>query len=171
MVLYNCEYPNCSNTAKIRTTIKEGEYKGLRVCNYHAKILKPPKKQSEQSKRTQKKRQEQRKDYPKFYQDMIELCIGKKCAECGSRLEGNVSEIAHIFKKTSDGGNPELATDPLNIIMLCTDCHTKYDSNLSNRSTMGKAMTLSIERYKLLKPKLINTTSETRFFEEYLTKL
>lgn len=167
--LYECQIPDCQNKCKIRTKIKDqnSEYYGLLVCTSHANQFRL-KKTSDKTRRTQKARQEQRKDYPEFYQKMIEISKKKNCEECGKKLQGNSTEIVHILAKR-DSMSPEVATNPLNIIFLCGDCHTKYDKNLSARSTMEKAMEKSISQYKELEPFLKNRTSETLFFDKYLT--
>lgn len=52
------------------------------------------------------------------------------CAECGGRLQGHVSEVAHILPKS---GFPSIALADDNVIYLCgmysdTQCHTKFDN-------------------------------------------
>lgn len=158
---YKCEYPDCENTSKIRTKIKDrdSEFYGLRVCPKHAKEL-VPKKISDKTRRTQEARKEQRKDYPEFYQKHIEIARKKCCEECGGRLEGNANNIAHVIQKST---NPETATDDNNILYLCQNCHTRYDRNLRVRQEM-QVMKLAIQRFKLLQ--IVNITAETLFFQE-----
>lgn len=91
-----------------------------------------------QSKRTREKRQEQRKDYPEFFQRHCENARDRECAECGDRLHGDVTEIAHIIGKST---NPELATEDENIIYLCgfysdNRCHSRFDQSCRARKTM-----------------------------------
>lgn len=99
-----------------------------------------------------------------FFKEQCERYAGKNCQECGKRLIGSVFEIAHILAKSN---SPEVAKDPLNILGLCPDCHTKFDSNLRNRFNM-KVFGVSLNRYIRLKPKLKKATAETRFFEKHL---
>lgn len=157
MKLYKCEYPNCENLSKIRSKIKnkDSEYYGLSVCNYHAsqhrlKVV------SEQTRRTQKVRKEQRKDYPEFYKKHCKIAVRKHCLECGSKLQGTSSEIAHIIRKSS---NPELSVLDDNILYLCTDCHNIFDTSLERRSQM-KCFQQSVEQYKLMQDKVENNSSE-----------
>lgn len=163
--LYKCEIDGCETMQSIRTTIKdrESEYYGKRVCNSHANQLKP-KKVSEQTKRTQEKRKEQRKDYPEFYQMWVERVKGWRCHECGKILQGNSTEVAHILSKST---SPEVATNDLNIIPLCTNHHTQFDRSLEKRSQM-ECFAKSSVQYELLKPLLKNNTAETNFYENYL---
>lgn len=132
--MYPCQYPCCKTMTKIRSKVKdpESEYFGLMVCNFHASQLRV-KTVSEKTRRTQQARKEQRKDYPEFYQKHIEIAKGKECEECRKRLQGNSTEICHILGKSD---NPEIATEDLNIIYLCWECHTKFDHSRSSRRKM-----------------------------------
>lgn len=82
--------------------------------------------------KSREKRQEQRKNYPEFYQKHIEIIKNGnlKCEECKTRLIGDVSEIAHIMPK---GSFPSVATLDENVIYLCSwkspnNCHAKFDN-------------------------------------------
>ena len=168
--MYKCEIPDCEKIVKIRTTIKnkDSEFFGKKVCPYHASQFNKKSEISEKTKRTKEKRKEQRKDYPEFYKKHIELAKEMKCEECGESLKGNVSEICHIVGKSDQGGNPEIATNDLNILYLCGDmCHHKFDSSMEKRKEM-KCFDLSVERYKLLKPLLLKNTSETLFYDNFI---
>ena len=60
------------------------------------------------------------------------------CEECGLRLKGDVSEIAHILSKRNF---PENATSDWNILYLCgrfseNQCHEKFDRNQTSREKM-----------------------------------
>ena len=170
---YKCQFPKCDKEIQIRTKIKnpDSEYFGLNVCPYHANLEKSPKVKSDQTRRTEKARAEQRKDYPEFYRKHCELAEGSRCQECGERLMGHVSEIAHILKKTVVGGNPELATESENIIYLCgmyseNQCHTKFDSSLESRSQM-KIFPLILEKFIIFQNKIKNwDTSEVKHIVE-----
>lgn len=173
---YQCQIPNCSNKVKIRSTIKnnDSEYYGLKACpRCTSKYNK--KQKSEQTRRTEAKRREERKDFPEFFQRHIEIARNKHCAECGTKLTGHVSEIAHLISKTSVGGNPELATEDSNVVYLCgmysdKQCHSKYDSSLESRENM-KVFTLALERFELLKDEIMNwNTSEVRHYLKHLDK-
>ena len=60
---YKWQFPKCDKEIQIRTKIKnpDSEYFGLNVCSYHAKLEKAPKVKSDQTRRTEKARVEQRK--------------------------------------------------------------------------------------------------------------
>lgn len=77
------------------------------------------------------KRKEERKTFPGFFQKHIQhirdnnLC----CEECGAKLIGDVSEIAHILPKSMF---KSIATDDRNVLYLCSwksinNCHSKFD--------------------------------------------
>lgn len=79
------------------------------------------------------KRREERKDFPEFFQKHIQLAQGTVCRECGEKLSGNVTEIAHILAKQYF---KSISTEDKNVIYLCglyskNNCHYKFD-NLSN---------------------------------------
>lgn len=163
---YKCQYPNCEKMSKIRSKVKnkDSEYFGLYVCPYHAKLEKAPKVKSDQTRRTEKARVEQRKDYPEFYQKWCEFASKTVCNECGDKLKGLSTEVCHIFSKST---SPEVAVNDTNIILLCWDCHTRFDSSLEKRSQM-KCFQKSVLQYSILKPLLKNITSETIFYENNL---
>ena len=160
-----CEFPGCEKSEQIRSKVKDrdSEHFGLYVCKYHANLLRK-KTRSDKTRRTQEARKEQRKDYPEFFQKMCEIARVSVCEECGIRLRGNSTEIAHILSK-AEYMSPEVATDPTNILFLCSDHHTQFDRNLETRSQM-KANLEAKERYKLLQERLTNVTAETLFYDK-----
>lgn len=163
---YKCEYPECEKETQIRTKIKnrDSEYFGLNVCPYHANLEKAPKVKSDQTRRTEKARAEQRKDYPEFYQKWCEKVKGWHCVECGNIVQGNSTNIAHVLAKST---SPEVATNDMNIIVLCDKHHFDFDKSLDSRSQM-KCFQKSVLQYTVLKPLLKNITSETIFYENNL---
>ena len=158
--MYKCEFPDCETRTKIRSTIKDrdSEYYGLRVCPFHANMLRKPKPISDKTRRTQEARKEQRKDYPKFFEKHIEIASKKRCEECSKKLTGNVTEVCHILGKT-DTQNPELATEDLNIVYLCSDCHNKFDHSGTSRQNM-KVYPLAQERLKSIHEKIIKKSAQ-----------
>ena len=163
---YKCQFPKCDKEIQIRTKIKnrDSEYFGLNVCSYHANLEKAPKVKSDQTRRTEKARVEQRKDYPDFFKKHIKIASKKRCAETNVKLTGNVYEVCHILSKSL---SQEVATDDFNIIYLSAEAHNRFDSSLSNRKEM-KCFQLSVERYKELKPYLKKITHETLFYDKFI---
>lgn len=103
--------------------------------------------------------------WPEFYKEMSERIRGTMCQECGKYLSGNSTEIAHILSKSI---SPELADNPMNIIGLCTDCHTKFDFNLKSRSGM-KVFPITLKIFRdFLDNKVQKITSEVIFYRKSL---
>lgn len=163
---YTCEL--CDRVVKIRSTIrnKDSEFYGKKVCNGCAAKHRV-KKVSNQTRQTQRKRAEARKDYPEFFKAMIEKYRGKKCMECGDILRGFSTEIAHIISKST---NPEVATNPDNILSLCADCHTRFDSNLAARKKM-KCIMISLEKYLTIRPLIQKMSGEVIFYENLTSEI
>jgi len=64
---------------------------------------------------------------------------GAVCEECGDKLTGQASEVAHILPK---GVYKSIATNDENVVYLCgfmspNNCHTKFDSNNSTVQGMN----------------------------------
>lgn len=84
------------------------------------------------SKKALEKRKEERKDFPEFFRKHTEIISnGRKCCEeCGSRLIGDVSEVAHILPKQTF---KSVSTLDENVMYLCgwkseNNCHAKFDN-------------------------------------------
>lgn len=78
------------------------------------------------------KRKEERAGYAEFFQKHVKIIKDTKacCAECGEKLKGHVSEVAHILPKSSF---KSIATNDENVIYLCgmysnNQCHTNFDN-------------------------------------------
>lgn len=83
------------------------------------------------SKKTADKRKEERKDFPEFFQRHIEIIKDNRlcCEECGCRLIGDVSEVAHVLPK---GYFKSISTNDENVLYLCGwksgECHNRFDN-------------------------------------------
>ena len=78
------------------------------------------------------KRKEERKAFPEFFQRHIQNIRdnGLCCEECGAKLRGDASEIAHILPKSTF---KSIATNDKNVLYLCgmwsnSQCHSNYDN-------------------------------------------
>ena len=122
--LYSCE--NCGRKVRIRS-------KGLCPACRAKELNKKPKVRSEKAKT-------QREGYVDFFAKHIanikvhSLC----CEECGEKLKGNASEVAHILSKRNHN---EVATKDWNVLYLCgmfseNRCHEKFDRTLKSRREM-----------------------------------
>jgi hypothetical protein len=81
------------------------------------------------------KRKEERKNFPEFFSRHVQYIKDNRvcCEECGSRLLGDVSEVAHILPK---GYFKSISTNDLNVIYLCgwkssKNCHSLFDDSLN----------------------------------------
>lgn len=117
------------------------------------------------------KRKEAREGFAEFFMKHVTIIQeqGKTCANCGDRLRGHVSEVAHVLAKTATA-SPEVATNDDNVIYMCgmfskNQCHAEFDKALSTRVLMP-VFTLAKERYEKLKPFLLRVTKECLIFEE-----
>lgn len=79
------------------------------------------------------KRKQEREGYKEFFEKHIGLIRSenKRCQECGDRLKGDVSEVAHILPKQT---YKSIATDDDNVIYLCSwrsenNCHSVFDDS------------------------------------------
>jgi len=79
------------------------------------------------------KRKEERAGYSEFFEKHVGIIKSTKacCAECGAKLRGHVSEVAHVLPKNLF---KSIATNDDNVIYLCgmysaNQCHNKFDDS------------------------------------------
>lgn len=174
--LYKCQI--CDRDVVIRTKIKnkDSEYFGKSACPICASKynIQKEKKQYRINPRTEKnnhKRREDRKDYSDFFKKHIDIIKNNDahCEECNEKLIGDVSEIAHLVKKSSNG---EVATNDLNVVYLCgkfskNQCHSNFDSNFEKRNKMN-VFKIALGRFEQFRDEIINITNEVLNYEENL---
>ena len=83
------------------------------------------------SKKGLEKRKAERECLPEFFQKHIEIAKTKYCANCGEKLKGDVSEIAHRLPKQYF---KSIMCDDDNVTYLCSwkssnNCHGLYDGS------------------------------------------
>lgn len=85
------------------------------------------------SKKGLDKRKLERGKFPEFYAKHVAIIKETKacCAECGCRLKGDVSEVAHVLNKSV---YKSVSTDDKNVLYLCSwqspnNCHSKFDNS------------------------------------------
>lgn len=83
------------------------------------------------SKKGLEKRKEERACLPEFFKKHIEIAKTKCCAECGDKLLGDVSEVAHRLPKSTF---KSVMCDDDNVNYLCSwksrnNCHSLYDGS------------------------------------------
>ena len=81
------------------------------------------------SKKGLEKRKEERACLPEFFQRHIEIAKTKCCANCGEKLKGDVSEVAHRLPKSLF---KSIMCDDENVVYLggrfsSCGCHSLYD--------------------------------------------
>ena len=77
--------------------------------------------------------------------------LEKKCFLCGKPA----NDLAHILPKSL---YPEYYTEKRNLIILCRQCHDKFDNNIEFRQQ-------KIELYNIAKQ--INKQAAIRYFKKY----
>ena len=110
------------------------------------------------SKKGLERRKTERECLPDFFQKHIEIAKTKCCEECGAKLKGNVSEIAHRLPKSFF---KSIMCDDDNIVYLCgmysnNMCHSKYDGTNEQLQTLN-IFSAEKERVKDLLEKVTET--------------
>lgn len=92
------------------------------------------------------RRKEARAGFKEFFEEHTNEIKTKKhkCLECGDRLKGDVSEVAHILDKQKF---KSVACNSKNVLYLCgrfsnNHCHSKFDSDnmsLQSMKVFGQA--------------------------------
>jgi hypothetical protein len=82
------------------------------------------------SKKGLEKRKLERECLPEFFQKHIEIAKTKCCEECGAKLKGNTTEIAHVLPKQYF---KSVMCSDLNVLYLCglysdNNCHNNFDN-------------------------------------------
>lgn len=80
------------------------------------------------------RRKEAREGFFEFFKKHVDLIKSNKlkCEECGEKLIGDVSEVAHILPKQRF---KSISVNDRNVIYLCckgssNNCHSKFDDSL-----------------------------------------
>ena len=116
------------------------------------------------SKKGLEKRKEERACLPEFFQRHIEIAKTKCCANCGEKLKGDVSEVAHRLPKSFF---KSIMCDDENVVYLggrfsSCGCHSLYDG------TNEQLQSLSIfsAEQKIVK-ELLEKVTETVSYKLY----
>jgi hypothetical protein len=104
------------------------------------------------SKKGLEKRKSERECLPEFFKKHIEIAKTKFCEECGNKLKGNASEIAHILPKNYFKST--MCSD-LNVLYLCglysdNNCHYNLDNFPKEKVREMKIFPKVQELYKQL---------------------
>ena len=108
------------------------------------------------SKKGLEKRKKGREGYKEFFEKHIDKIKQERlcCEECGKRLKGNVSEIAHILPKQK---YKSIATNDENVLYLCgmyskNGCHDKFDNSKTDVVKNMKVYNKATEQFAKLEP-------------------
>lgn len=76
------------------------------------------------------KRKEERQGFPEFFKKHSEIARTMCCEECGAKLKGDTSEVAHVLPKQYF---KSVSTNDRNVLYLCgqyssSQCHTNFDN-------------------------------------------
>lgn len=148
----NCDL--CGNPTAIRSTIKVGENKGKKVCQYckpkSTDIPKPAYK-------LKVHRKKKREGYSEFFDEAISLMMHSPfCDNCGMTI--NVvyqphHNIAHILPKQR---YKSVATNSHNIVFLCASkdggpaCHERFDNGYTSMMEMP-VFALALKKFEFFK--------------------
>lgn len=107
------------------------------------------------SKRGLERRRKEREGYSEFFEKHIKLIKSNNisCEECGEKLKGDVSEVAHILPKNKF---KSVATNSDNIIYLCgmystNQCHYKFDNSSIEYVREMKIFNKIVERFNSIR--------------------
>lgn len=108
------------------------------------------------SKKGLEKRKAERECLPEFFQKHIEIARGKYCEECGEKLRGNVTEIAHVLPKQYF---KSVMFSDLNVLYLCglyseNNCHNNFDNFPQEKVKQMKIYLKVKEVYEELKEQI-----------------
>lgn len=105
------------------------------------------------SKKALEKRKEERKDFPEFFKKHIDKIKSENlcCQECGCRLIGDVSEVAHVLNKSYF---KSVSTCDDNVLYLCgykqNNCHGKFDNSSNEEFKLMNVFELASNIFKKL---------------------
>jgi hypothetical protein len=108
------------------------------------------------SKKGLEKRKAERECLPEFFKKHIEIAKTKCCEECGAKLKGNVTEIAHVLPKQYF---KSVMCSDLNVLYLCglysdKNCHNNFDNFTQEKVKEMKIYTKVQEIFKQLEEEI-----------------
>ena len=116
------------------------------------------------SKKGLEKRKLERECLPEFFKKHIEIAKTKSCANCGEKLRGEVSEIAHRLPKSTFKSVQCLDE---NVVYLggrfsSCGCHSKYDGT----NEQLQSLNIFLEEKEIIK-ELLEKVTETVNYKLY----
>lgn len=176
--MYECQIPGCDQQVAIRSTIKSGEYKGLKACPGCKHRIegnsKPRKALKPFTQKSREKRKSERAGLPEFFETAIEeLKKNPRCANCGCAINTSyepVRNVAHILPKSK---YKSVMAHPLNWIPLCSskdqdtgiDCHFRFDNRIMDIPSMP-CYPLAKERFEIFRGEVTERGKIFAIFDE-----
>lgn len=124
------------------------------IYNYQQKQIKYRSNMKKYTKKGWEKRKKEREGLPEFFKKHIEIIRdqGIRCEECGGRLQGDVSEVAHILPKQKF---KSICTSDKNVVYLCgwksdNNCHSKFDEGTNENVKKMNIFPKITERFREL---------------------
>lgn len=116
------------------------------------------------SKKGLEKRKEERACLPEFFQRHIEIAKTKYCANCGEKLKGDVSEVAHRLPKSFF---KSIMCDDENVVYLggrfsSCGCHSLYDGT----NEQLQSLSIFLAEKEIIK-ELLEKVTETVSYKLY----
>ena len=116
------------------------------------------------SKKGLEKRKEERACLPEFFQRHIEIAKTKCCANCGEKLKGDVSEVAHRLPKSLF---KSIMCDDENVVYLggrfsSCGCHSLYDGT----NEQLQSLSIFLAEKEIIK-ELLEKVTETTGYKIY----
>lgn len=116
------------------------------------------------SKKGLEKRKEERACLPEFFQRHIEIAKTKCCANCGEKLKGDVSEVAHRLPKSFF---KSIMCDDENVVYLggrfsSCGCHSLYDGT----NEQLQSLSIFLAEKEIIK-ELLEKVTETVSYKLY----
>lgn len=120
------------------------------------------------SKKGLEKRKSERQGFTEFFQKHIEVARNSYCEECGQRLTGDVSEVAHCLPKSYF---KSISVNDNNILYLCgrfstNNCHSLYDNSAIEKVKEMKIYPKIKEIFQQLKPEITESINY-KVYEKY----
>lgn len=164
--LYKCTYPNCE-TKQLMLIRK--------MCNYHYHLTRDKKTPTNNFgyKKPNIKRKQVNIPLQQYFEYHLEkVKLNPFCENCGSKIQANICNIAHLIPKRTDS---VVSSELENYAYLCSpfdeqgkDCHNKFDSMAGNIKVYEMPFwKIAIKRYLTFRNKC-KYNNYSKIFEQWI---
>jgi hypothetical protein len=161
---YECEMDGCNQKVSIRSTLRTGSNRGLKVCP-SCKMRYDKSSQTYKGLALAKKKKEEDKDLDWYYKHHISRCDSSE--QSGVKISHPTkANICHLFDKSR---HPELRYNRLNFLYLTIDEHAQFDNLLYTHQfkkleeDFETSWRIAIGRFAKIIP---NCSSKTTFYHK-----